>query len=618
MSMTPEMILALYEERRRLQMPLQAVRAEIRDIYDGRTQVTLPDVPDDQASSVPNLLSQGIDQMAGRVASVIPQVSFSPSTPGSRSAERRADTAARVITGWWQADRIPTIKNKLRARHLIGYGTSPVKMRWNKALNRPTWDLRDSLETYPNPDQTLDNGQPADVIFAYRRSVGWLRANNYGHLLGIVTTRHGRPNNDDLMLIVEYVDSDCTHQILTGNANNDVGNQWLTGYSFGTSGKATATMEYWETRGIMTASAPQRITMSRPGGQFDTMVGMYHQQAKLMALEVIAVQKGIFPDTFLIGRPNENPRFTEGPFDGRTGKVNVVVGGDIKTTNEQPGYMTPQVIDRLERAQRLTTGLPAEFGGESGSNIRTGRRGDAVMSAVIDFPIAEAQEVLAQAFEDENRAAIALAKMYDGTATRTIYVGTGNTKRAVTYVANDVFKQDEHVVSYPVTGTDMNSLLIGLGQRVGMGIMSKETAAELDPFIASPEQEHDRIVAEGMEQALVTSVQQQVANGAMPPVVVAQVMEYVRNDRLELAEAIVKVAEDAARKAQEEAAAQQQGQPMDPTAQGMAAPAAAQSLTGSPIPGASAGQADLAGLLSTLRKPAMTITPMKGVARGAV
>ena len=80
----------------------------------------------------------------------------------------------------------------------------------------------------------------------------------------------------------------------------------------------------------------------------------------------------------------------------------------------------------------------------------------------------------------------------------------------------------------------------------------------------------------------------------------------------------MKVAEDAAKKAQEQAAAQQAGQPMDPTAQGMAAPAAAQSLTGSPIPGASPGQADLAGLLSTLRKPAMTITPMKGVARGAV
>jgi hypothetical protein len=289
--------------------------------------------------------------------------------------------------------------------------------------------------------------------------------------------------------------------------------------------------------------------------------------------------------------------------------------------------MTPQIIDRLERAQRVSTGLPSEFGGESGSNIRTGRRGDAVMSAVIDFPIAEAQEVFAKALEDENRAAIALAKRYDGSATRTIYVGTGNTTRAVTYVAEKVFVNEEHVVTYPVTGTDMNSLLIGLGQRVGMGIMSKETAAELDPFIASPEVEHDRVVAEGLEQALLSGIQNQAAQpaemGGLPPLVVARVMELVRNDKKELAEALVYATEEAARKAQEAAAAAQAqaggAPPAAPDAMGMAAPAAMAGLAGaSPIPGPTAGQGDLASLLSTLRKPAMTIQPMKGVARGAV
>jgi hypothetical protein len=616
---TAEQILALYEERRRLQMPLQSVRAEIRDIYDGRTQITLPDLPDDQASSVPNLLGQGIDQMAARVASVIPQVTFSPDTPGVRAAERRADTARRVIQGWWENDTLP-LKMKRRARHLIGYGASPVKMRWNPRLHRPTWTLRDTLETYPNPDENLDNEQPADVIFAYRRSVGWLRANGYGWALDIVTTRSGRPTNDDLMLLVEYVDPDGCHLVLTGQSNNnEQGNQWLAGYSFGTSGKASTTLEFYETYGVMTASVPSRITLSRPGGQFDTMVGMYHTQAKMMALEVLAVEKGIFPDTYLIGRPNETPRFMDGPHDGRSGKVNVVQGGDVKVMNEQPGYMTPQIIDRLERGQRVTAGMPQEFGGESGSNIRTGRRGDAVMSAAIDFPLAEAQEVFAKALQDENRAAIALAKRYDGSATRTIYVGTGNTTRAVTYKADDVFTHDEHVVLYPVTGTDMNSLLISLGQRVGMGTMSKETAAELDPFISSPEVEHDRIIAEGLEQALVSGIQQQAASGQLPPLVVGQIMELVRNDKMELPQAMVKVVEDAQRKAQEQAAQQQQmAGPPAPDAMAQAGPAAAQALTGSPIPGQSPGQADLAGLLSTLRKPTMTIHPMRGAATGAM
>lgn len=610
-------VLALYEERRKLQMPLQSVRAEIRDIYDGRTKVILPDLPDDEAASVPNLLAQGIDQMAGRVASVVPQVMFSPDTPGVRQAERRADTARRVVQGWWQADSLP-LKMKRRARFLIGYGASPVTLRWNAKSHRPCWEVRDTLETYANPDQTLDNGAPSDVIFAYRRSVGWLRAHGYGDYLMDLSTRTGRPADDDLMLLLEYVDPDGRHLVLTGNKREVTQTNWFDNYIVGQNIQKARTIEWEPTWGVMTASNPERISLSRPGGQFDTMVGMYHQQAKLMALEVIAVQKGIFPDTYLVGRPQEVPKFVEGPFDGRTGKINVVQGGDIRVTNEQPGYMTPQVIDRLERAQRLTAGLPSEFGGESGSNIRTGRRGDAVLSAVIDFPIAEAQEVFQKALEEENKAAIALAKHYDGSATRSIYVGTGNTTRAVKYVAEQVFTHDEHIVTYPMTGTDLNGLMIGVGQRVGLGTMSKRTAAEVDPYIADPEQEHDRIIAEGLEQALVSGIQQQAASGAIPPLVLSQVMTLVANDKLELPEALTKAAEDAARKAQEQQQAQAQGQQMPPDAQTMAAPAAAQALSGSPIPGPTAGQGDLASLLSTLRKPAMTIQPMKGVARGAM
>ncbi|NCV60837.1 MAG: hypothetical protein EBW52_05455, partial [Betaproteobacteria bacterium] len=41
-----------------------------------------------------------------------------------------------------------------------------------------------------------------------------------------------------------------------------------------------------------------------------------------------------------------------------------------------PGYKTDTALDRLERQERLEGSIPAEFGGESASNIRTGRRGE--------------------------------------------------------------------------------------------------------------------------------------------------------------------------------------------------------------------------------------------------
>ena len=57
----------------------------------------------------------------------------------------------------------------------------------------------------------------------------------------------------------------------------------------------------------------------------------------------------------------------------------------------------------------------------------------------------------------------------------------------------------------------MNSLIIGLGQRVGLGTMSKKSAAELDPYISDAENEHDQIIVEGLETALLTGVQQQAS-----------------------------------------------------------------------------------------------------------
>ena len=75
------------------------------------------------------------------------------------------------------------------------------------------------------------------------------------------------------------------------------------------------------------------------------------------------------------------------------------------------------------------------------------------------------------------------------------------------------------MVSYPAVGSDMNSLIIGLGQRVGLGTMSKKSAAELDPYIADAENEHDQIIVEGLETALLGGVQQQASSGQIPPAI---------------------------------------------------------------------------------------------------
>ena len=613
-----EEILSLYKQRVAFYGPLHSKMRLIQSIYNGTAEIPLPDMERSEMPSVPNLLAAGVDQMAGRIASVTPNVIFAEKTP-NRTEKRRVSTASRVVTGWWQEDRL-MMKMKQRARHLIAYGMSPVVIRWKE--DRPTWHVRHPLETFPSTDLVSGQIKPTDCIFAYRRSVAWLRSMGYGPQVASVTGKWDMPN-DASMLLIEYIDENGTQLILTSySEGNDIGSMWES------TGKMRGViLEYIDTSDIeMPVTVPMRITLDGAAGQFDNMIGMYFMQARLMALETIAVEKGIFPDTYIVSRPGEVGRIIDGPHDGRTGLINIIAGGDIRTEQPQPGYLTNPTIDRIERNQRVTAGIPAEFGGESSTNIRTGRRGDAVLSAVIDFPVAEAQETFSFALEEEDEIAIDLAKKFSGNKTTTLYVGTGNATKAVTYTPNQVFPDNEHVVSYPAAGTDVNSLLIGLGQRIGLGIMSKETAASLDPFIDNPEVEHDRIIAEGLEQALVASIQQQAAGGQIPPLVLAKVMSMVKSDRMEIAEAIQKVTEEAAeeqRKAEEEAMAQQQGgmnmeQALAGATMGsMMGPGAAAQMQ-SPIPGAGQGMEDLGSLLGALRRPAMTVAPMRGVERGAV
>jgi len=588
-------ILQLYKQRVTYYQPLHTKMRVIQSIYNGTMEIPLPDMDQSTMPFAPNLLAQGIDQMAGRITSVTPQVTFSSMKPGIRTYDRRALTAARAVQAWWQSDRI-SMKMKQRGRHMIAYGMTPVVLRWNRKTNLPTWHVRHPLETFPSTDLIPGEVTPKDCIFAYRRSVGWMYANGYGNSVQRITGKQ-EIHPDASILLIEYCYNEGTQLIAAGYQNAD---PYAPMHSFEADGTVMkgVSLEYFPNM-IEEAPlvVPMRVTLDTAQGQFDNMIGMYYQQAKLMSLEVIAVEKGIFPDTYLVSRPGEVGRFLDGPHDGRTGMVNIISGGDIREVQSQPGYLTNPTIDRLERNQRVTAGIPPEFGGESGSNVRTGRRGDAILSAVIDYPVAEAQETFAYSIEKEDRIAMALAKAYDGDTKRTLYVGTGNATRPVTYVANETFEHEEHVVSYPAIGSDLNSLIMGIGQRVGLGIMSKETASHLDPYIDNPEVEHDQIIAEGLEQALMAGVQQKASTGEIPPLVIGKIMKLVQDDKMELAEAFHKVTEDAIKEQQEQEQGEMSPESLasGPTLDAMAGPQAS-------IQPPQESQTNLADMLTTLRR----------------
>ena len=527
-------ILTTWRTRQTLRSPQHQVMAQIRDLYNGDLIVPLPELDKSERSAVANFVNTGVERTAQKIADLTPNLWFPPVQPGNRASEKRAAIRRRAVQGWWEANRYG-MKQRRRARYFVGYGSGPVILRPDSKLGIARWDVRDPLTTYPSPSNDPDDLTPTDCLFHYQRTHAWLKQNYPTHLRMLETGRNPQPN--DRYDLIEWADANETVLVCVGR-QPDLG-------SYTPAGLNAVELERTPNRtGMCLAVVPGRITLDRNAGQFDQMIGPYMAQAKLMALEMIAVKKGVFPTQYLVSRQGEVARFIAGPFDGLSGQINIVQGGDMREENLQPGYKTDGMLDRLERTQRLIGGLPAEYGGESPTNVRTGKRGDAIMAEVVDPVISEAHEVFALAAQEENKRAIAIAKHYFGSTPRTFYIGTGLDSKRVDYIPNRDFEDDNNIVTYPMAGTDVNGLIVGAGQRMGLGTMSRKTFMELDPQIADPERELDRVETEALEQAVLQSIQQQAASGALPLVDVARIME-LRATGTSLLQAVQKAQEEA-------------------------------------------------------------------------
>ena len=584
---TVEEIVDLYYARSSNHAGAKERMRNIRDHYNGDVIIPLPEIDTTESSAVANLLAQGLDQTAMRIASVTPDIVCPPEDESSKQAQKFAAIRRKALFGWWQNSRIDMQLAK-RARHLIGYANTIVQIRFDHDKGCPTWHVRDPLTAYPSNLRGADDMTPADCVFGYERSFGWVRKQYPDAALRFAGVADAPYDQSRPIELIEYVDHEEYVLVAVRNPAHSVG-MWS---SKDNHEPVVAELERVPNRtGVCPVIMSQRISLDEPNGQFDGILGMYQQQAKLMALEVIAVQKGIFPDTWLVGRAGEQPSIINAA-NGLTGEVGVIRGGDLKDMQLQPGFMTNPAIDRLERAQRLTAGVPAEFGGESTSNIRTGRRGDAVLSAVVDFPVQEAQRIMARSLQEENKLAVNMSKAYAGNKGKSFYVTTKNAKGRVDYTPNDNFDSTDNVVSYSQAGADINNLVIGGGQRVGMGTMSKQSFMAIDPLVDDPEFEHDTVIAEQLEGALLSSIQQQASQGAIPPADLARIMELVANNEMELAEAVEKVQREAQERQAEQVA------PDSPEAMpGLAQPGmGAESATAAPAGGAPSLQALLGAL----------------------
>lgn len=587
-----EEIVSLYHARQEAQGPVLRKMREVRDLANGDTVIPLSELDRNARTNVANLLVQGLDQTSMRIASVMPSPYFPPVKPGNADSQELARLRKKIVLSYWDHNKL-NIKQRRRARHFLAYSSAPVFIQPDFKKLQPTWSVRNPLDTFPAPMEDPDALVPDNCIFTYTKTAKWL-IDNYGDIV-IGKLRMGRISFDTQYTVLQYVcDNELVVCVMGSPVNENMTNTERAGLE-------VVELERIPNRtGMPMVVIPQRISLDQPRGQYDGVLGMYFTRARLQALTEIAIERGIFPDEYLVARAGENPEIIQ-MADGKTGQLGVVKGGDIQQLQTNPGYKTDTALDRLERQERLEGAIPAEFGGESGTNIRTGRRGENVLSATVDFRVQEAQSVFEQSLFEEDRIAIAIEKSYWGSQKKSFFLSGRATGGMTNYVPNKVFETDFHYVTYPSSGSDVNGLIVGLGQRLGTGLMSKESAREADPLITDPELEKDRITAEGMEAALLSSIQAQAAdpNGPYQPEDLAYLTMLTVEKNVPLYEAV----QMTQRRAQERQAAQApQGAPE--TMPGLAMPG-----MGAEMQPAQAGPPSVQGLLAQLQgQPAASAT----------
>lgn len=571
----------------------QARMDKVRRIYNGEERIALPELQADEEVTAANLTQLGIDQMAMRVASVVPNVAFAVERPGEAEKKRARTKRDIVIHDWWPKSRVMSHIIPRRARWYFAFSAAPVMLRPG-AEGLPRWYDRHPIGCYPAAVSQAGDIVPENVVYTFKKGGAELLRDYPEQMMRICGGDMRRLQ--ERYEVLEYADAEQITCIVVGETQTDM---WRPAGS-----PHEVLWSVPNRAGVPLSVIPGRITLDKPLGQFDGIVAQYQYQARLMALYMIAMQRGIFPETWVVSQPGMPRAEIVVPADPQEGVVGEIVGGSIQTINPQPPPTIGTMIDRLEYNERASGAIPAEFSGHSGSNIRTGRRGDSVMSAAVDYRLQEAQTVFEASLEEENRIAIAIAKAYAGSTTFSMYVPD---KGKATYIPNRDFTDDTHQVRYAYAGADANSLTIAIGQKLGLETISRETAMELDPLVRDVEVEKDRIVGEGLERAFLSSIQTQAAdpNGPYQPRDLARIVRLVKEDKMDLAKAVEQVDEEIRERQAEQAQGMMQGAEQMP---GLSMPEA----PGGPVPpdniqdiGPSIG--NLSQMLTQLRRPQMAL-----------
>lgn len=508
----------------------------------------------------PALVAAAVDELALRASSVPPDFLCPALDPTKAAGKRSIDFANKrrkaIEHTWREAEMVVSLGKSFR--HLLGYASFGFAVRPDMLTGEPKISIVDPLSIYPEEKSDTDFTQPQNCAEVYQvtgRQISKMYPEHAYRFEGVY-------RQDGLWNVVEWIDDE---EVVTGVISL-VPNQNAYQYIRDQQNSTIELSRRPNRAGVCTTVVLGAVSLDKAYARLANFTNQVELMAKLTSLALSATEKSIFPDMFILGRQNETPLLLSGNWkDGRTGEINLVTGAEsVSQLRSTPDPTGMQMVDRMERNFRVSSGLAPALTGETYGALRTGRGIDAMMGTAVDPRIGEMQRIMGVALQHVNTAVLATYKGYFGSKKFTLF-SLGRTEQSLTeFTPNEHVETTANRVRYSMAGADLDAMTIRVGQLSGSGLISRQSARELHPLVDDAQEEKVRIMAEEAEQALMQSIlsRAQDPQGGLPPGDLARIVTLVRNGST-LADAV----EQVQREAQERQAAM-----APPAPEGMIAP----------------------------------------------
>jgi hypothetical protein len=493
----------------------------VRDRYNANAVVPLGDVKGQPniEPAVPQLIADAIDATAMQASMSKPMIHVPSLNSGAEVHNRRAARKKKAYYAAWHHSRLPLLVRR-GYRHLVGYGTNNFVVLPDFERKSPVIEVRDPLTAYPDLTSAEEIRSPTNIAYIYQRSPDWIKA-MYPEAKSHVDGYHS-----EMWDMFEWIDDSVIYIGLLGPRQT-----WGTHYTrVNERGSRPFQLRAWDNRaGMVPVATIGRVTLDRVAGQVSKMTGVVDMMGRLMALETIAAEKAVFPDKYVVVKDNEAFVISGGAWkDGRTGEVNVLEGADkIGQLVDPINVGTFNVLDRHERAFRMSTGQPGIFGGELTGAIRSGQTISQAGSYAVDPRVQEVQQMMEYELSVVNEAVHEVWKGYWPRGKHTVFSGWPTDPGFVEVDASD-FDGKDNAVSYAFAGVDTSGQTVAIGQSVAAHLMSRKTAMVKHPLIDDPEFESEQVIVEALEEAGLTSALAQANAGTLAMIDLMNIIRHFR------------------------------------------------------------------------------------------